>query len=102
MRWRLLIITILLANLAATGIWLAILFGIYGIDRSALRVQPLTWWFIIGGLSALTVTCYSGLFVYRHTARRRRMQAFLSIIVSSVMTLLLLQLAKQILISYRF
>ncbi len=101
MRWRLLIITILLASLAATGLWLAILFGVYGINASALRVQPLTLWFVIGGLSAFAVSCYSGLFVYRHTARRRRMQAFLSIIVSSVMTLLLFQLAKHILILYR-
>lgn len=101
MRWRLLIITVLLASLAATGIWLAILFGVYGINRSALRVQPLTWWFVVGGLSAVALTCYSGLFVYRHTARRRRMQAFLSIVLSLIVTLLLFRLAKQILILYR-
>lgn len=101
MRWRLLIITVLLASLAATVLWLAILFGVYGINGSALRVQPSALWFIVGGLSAVAVTCYSGLFVYRHTARRRRLQALLSILVSLTMTLLLFQLAKHVLILYR-
>ncbi|MCP9492979.1 MAG: hypothetical protein MSG64_00840 [Pyrinomonadaceae bacterium MAG19_C2-C3] len=101
MRWRLLIITVLLASLAATVLWLAILFGVHGINGSALRVQPLTLWFIIGGLSAVAVACYSGLFVYRHTARHRRMQALLSIVISLTMTLLLFHLAKHILILYR-
>ncbi len=100
MRWRLLIITILLSSLAATVLWLAILFGVYGINQPSLRVLPLTPPFIIAALLAVAVTCYSGLFVYRHTARRRAMQALLSIGVSLAMTLLLFYLAKQLL--YRF
>jgi hypothetical protein len=84
MRWKLLIITSLGAALLSAGGCLALIYWAQG------RANP------DSSLTALTVTLYSiplvfitlaAVFVYRHTARRRKQQALLSLLLSMILTL---------------
>ena len=94
MRWKLLIITSLSAALLSAG-------GIYALAywmkafMKPLSVQP----YVLAGLIVilLVVTTLASIFVYRHTARRRKLQATLTAILSIILTLAALLIIAQIL-----
>lgn len=94
MRWKLLITLPPLAALVGAGATLCVLYfvgtplrGLVARPR-LLSLVPLTF-----GLAAAT---YAGIFVYRHTARRRVLQAFVTVLLSIALVCAALYLASRI------
>ena len=81
MRWKLLIVVVLVATFAGFGGWLALTVGIFGSAASMSR-QPL--WFLLSLIIPLFFVVFAAFFVYRHTARRRKLQALLTAILVAV------------------
>ena len=85
MRWKLLVIASLAAAFVGCGLWSALVIGVFGNARPCARND----WLLLGqrhpaaGHSGLR----SGVFVYRHTARRRKTQATFTVIVALLFTL---------------
>ena len=91
MRLKLVLITSLLAALAGAGTSIAIILGLFSSLRSLRSPGPL----IIGTLLLPILTVLLGaFFVYRHTAKRRKLQAFLTAILATVLSLCLFLLAS--------
>jgi uncharacterized membrane protein len=78
MRWKLLVIVSLAAALLACGLWSAIAIGFFGSAREFARHE---WLLLSSAIVPLALAVYAGVFTYRHTARRRKTQAMLTIIV---------------------
>jgi len=72
MRWKLVIISSLIAALVALGLWCAVAIGLFG-SASALARHD---WLLLGSAALpLLVAAFGAVFVYRHTAKRRKLQA---------------------------
>jgi MFS family permease len=83
MRWKLLITTSVVAAFVGFGLWCAITIGIFGSARSLARndgILPAS--ILIPFVSALI----AGYFAYRHTARRRKMQALITTLLAIFLT----------------
>ena len=87
MRWKLILIASLLATLTGTGVTLGVVFGLLGSHISLAT----SGWLVIATLiiPVLAITVAS-IFVYRHTARRRRLQAMLTALLAGSLTLAIL------------
>ena len=84
MRWKLLLITSLIATLIGAGSTLAIVYGIFHTPRRLASLDL----FVIGTLLIpLASIIIAGIFVYRHTARRRKLQALITALISSFLIL---------------
>ena len=91
MRWKLLLIASLLATILGTGSAFGL---IYGLKRSNGNLaQPSTFAFgaLLIPVAAIT---FASIFVYRHTARRRRLQAMLTALIAGILTLTILLLGS--------
>ena len=91
MRLKLVLICSLIAAVAGAGSAIAIILAVF----SSLR--PITTPGVLVASTYLlpaTATLLSSIFVYRHTAKRRRLQAVLTVIISLVLTILLFVLAS--------
>jgi purine-cytosine permease-like protein len=84
MRWKLLLIASLLATLVGAGATLGIIIGILGSPAryTAPDVAVLGTLFI--PVAAIT---FASIFVYRHTARRRKLQAMATALLATILTL---------------
>jgi len=82
MRWKLLVIASLAAALLAFGLWSALAVGAFGSAAEFARHDLLL---LASALVPLGIAAYAGVFVYRHTSRRRKTQA----IVTAAATLFL-------------
>lgn len=89
MRWKLLIAASLLAAVAGTGAlyaaWHFLLIPWGG------REAP-SWAAALSLLAPLGAITYAAVFVYRHTARRRQLQAAATALLASILTLAALTL----------
>lgn len=84
MRWKLLFIASLLAAVVGAGGPLLTALFLSG-PNAMLKIPGL---FVVGSLIVpLAATTYASIFVYRHTARRRSLQAILAALISIVLTL---------------
>jgi cytochrome bd-type quinol oxidase subunit 2 len=83
MRWKLLVITSLAAALLAGGLWSALAIGAFGTAR---ELASHGWFLLASAVVPLAIAAYAGVFVYRHTARRRKTQAVLTVIVALFIT----------------
>lgn len=83
MRWKLLVITSLLAAIAGAGLCAALT---YFLLASSLRPATADWLSAMTLLLPLASITYASIFVYRHTARRRRLQAALTALLSLLLT----------------
>ena len=83
MRWKLLIITSLVVALVNTGAMHALVYWMSG-SATARSLPPGV---IIGLANIALVTTLACIFVYRHTARRRKLQAALTALFALVLTL---------------
>lgn len=84
MRWKLLVLVSVVAAILAVGLWSAITIVVFG----SARVMAQNDWLLLCGLVIpLGVALFSGFFVYRHTAKRRKLQAVLAAIFVAVLTL---------------
>ena len=76
MRWKLLIIASLVAALVGCGLWSTLVIGAFGNARTLARND---WLLFSTMVLPLAVSVYAGIFVYRHTARRRKTQATITV-----------------------
>lgn len=91
MRWRLLIITSLLATFIGTGATLAIVRGLLGSAQPLTTPDLLIASTLLIPVAAIT---FASIFVYRHTSRRRQLQAMLTALIAGLLTLTLLTLSS--------
>jgi len=83
MRWKLLVLVSLAAALIALGLWSAVTIAVFG-SASALARSD---WLLLGSLVIpFGMTAFAGVFVYRHTAKRRKLQALISTVLVLLLT----------------
>lgn len=80
MRWKLLVIVSLVAAVLGFGLWCAMVISFLGTARELARHD---WLFLLSLLLPLTAVVYSGVFAYRHTSRRRKTQALITVILTA-------------------
>ena len=83
MRWKLLVLVSFVAALLALGLWASITIAVFG---SARILAQNDWLLLCSLLIPLSVTTYAGVFVYRHTAKRRKLQALIAIVLVLLLT----------------
>lgn len=84
MRWKLLVLVSFAAALVACGLWSALAIGVYGTASTFARND---WLLLFSAVIPLAIAVYAGVFVYRHTARRRKTQAAMATIMSLLLTM---------------
>lgn len=82
MRWKLLIITSLTAGLVAFCLWEVLIHLIFG-SVGPVRSYKLS--LIASALVPLALAAFAGLFVYRHTSRRRKTQAAITVLLTLIL-----------------
>lgn len=90
MRLKLVVITSVLAAVTGAGSCIALVLGVF--SRQALSNPGLL--VLSSFLVPLATIIIASIFVYRHTARRRRLQAFLTVVLATLLTLSLLILTS--------
>src|SRR5437899_2790175 len=83
MRWKLLVIASFAAALVACGLWSALAIGAFG---TASKLAGHGWLLLASAIVPLAVAVYAGVFVYRHTSRRRKTQAVVTVILALFLT----------------
>jgi hypothetical protein len=81
MRLKLVVIASLLAAIVGAGSCIGLVLGVFLLVTSTL-------------LLPIAAIIFSSIFVYRHTARRRRLQAFLTVVLATLLTLALFVVAS--------
>ncbi len=85
MRWKLLLIASLIATIVGAGATFGI---ISAISRSTQNLAaPLPSMALIALILPLSAITFASIFVYRHTSRRRKLQAMLTAMLSMLLTL---------------
>ena len=90
MRPKLVVGVSLLASLVGAGSCIGIVFGVFSSFNPAAK---LGWLVILSFLLPLATIIFATIFVYRHTARRRKLQAFMTAVLATFLTLGLLVVA---------
>jgi len=82
MRWKLLVLVSVIAALFGIALWSVVAIAVFGSARAMARND----WVLLGSfLLPLGVTVLAALFVYRHTAHRRKSQAVLTTVLTLVL-----------------
>jgi len=97
MRWKLLILTSVVASLVAGALWSAIVAVLFG---PAAVVARRDWLLPVSFVVPLGIAVWAGYFVYRHTSRRRKTQAVITMIAALLLTTLAYVAAAQLLPNY--
>ena len=84
MRWKLLLIASLLATLVGAGATLGIVIGILGSPARYTAPDMAVLGTLLIPVAAIT---FASIFVYRHTARRRKLQAMATALLATILTL---------------
>lgn len=84
MRWKLLVLVSFVTALVACGIWSLFIMIIFG---SARLIQPHEWLLLASSAVPLALAGSAGFFIYRHTARRRKTQALLTILLTLLLSI---------------
>jgi hypothetical protein len=93
MRWKLLVLVSFAAAILALGLWSAIAIAVFG----SARVMAQNDWLLLASLVIpLGVAAYAGVFVYRHTSRRRKTQALITALLALLVTAGIYLVASQI------
>jgi len=83
MRWKLLVVASLAAALIGCALWCALTIGIFG---SAAALARNDWLLLCSSVVPFSVAVVAGFFVYRHTARRRKTQAVVTVLLALLFT----------------
>lgn len=83
MRLKLVIAASVLAAVVGAGICIALVLGVFS-ERALSSPSLLVTSTLLLPIATIT---FASIFVYRHTARRRKLQAFLTAIVAIILTL---------------
>lgn len=92
MRWKLLVLMSIAAALVACGLWSAFTLVFF---QTAGELTAHRLIFIAGTLVPLIVAGTAGVFIYRHTARRRKLQAVLTAVLTLLLSLAMYTLAMR-------
>ena len=95
MRWKLLLVASLLAAVAGAGAGLGIIYGLLGSTRPVTAPDLPA---LLALLAPLVVITFTSLFVYRHTARRRALQAAAAVLLAAALTLAALVAGSMLLV----
>ena len=87
MRWKLILLVPLIATVLGAGLAFGLVWGFNDHSGRFFHPTPFTWATLVW---TLLVIVYASIFVYRHTARRRRLQAALTAACSTLFSILLL------------
>jgi hypothetical protein len=90
MRLKLVLAASLLAAIVGAGSCIALVLAVFSVKALSSPGLLLTSTLII----PLATIVFAAIFVYRHTARRRRLQAFLTVILAVLLTIGLLIFAS--------
>jgi len=83
MRWRLLLITSAVAALLGCGLWSAATIVFFGSARELARHD----WLLPASIALpILFQVIAAVFVYRHTARRRKTHAVITVLLSLLLT----------------
>ena len=83
MRWRLLVVTSIAAALLGCILWCVLTIAFFG----SARILAQNDWLLFGSaLLPLAFALFAGVFVYRHTARKRKTQAVIAALLSILLT----------------
>jgi len=83
MRWKLILLTSLAAAIISLGLWSAFAIGLFGSAWAMARSDAV----LLGSLIIpLAVVAYGSVFVYRHTASRRKLQAVITTCLALALT----------------
>lgn len=93
MRWKLLVLVSVVAAIAACGIWSGIAVATFGSARALARHDRLL---LASALVPLAVAGVAAFFVYRHTSRRRKTQALVTLLFALLLTVGVYLMASQI------
>lgn len=83
MRWKLLVLASLAAAVLGVGLWSLFTIVCFGAASDLGRHD---WILLASALIPLGLIAYAGLFVYRHTARRRKTQVVITVLLSLMLT----------------
>jgi purine-cytosine permease-like protein len=90
MRLKLVVLASLFAAVAGAGSCIALVLVVF--SRQALHSPSLL--VLSTFLLPLAAIVFASIFVYRHTARRRRLQAFLTVVLAALLTISILFLTS--------
>ena len=79
MRWKLLVLTSVVASIAGGALWSAIVALLFG---PAAVMARRDWLLPVSLVVPVGIAVFAGYFVYRHTARRRKTQALMAVFVT--------------------
>ena len=91
MRWKLLVIASLLATIAGTGATICLVYGLMPPLQMASRPTAFALTAVLIPVAAIII---ASIFVYRHTAKRRRLQAMMTALLASILTLAIFLLSS--------
>lgn len=97
MRLKLVIAASVLAAVAGAGICIALVLGVFSVKTLSNPGLLVTSTLVL----PIATTAFASIFVYRHTARRRKLQAFLTAIIAIILTLTFLIAASILTGRYR-
>jgi Na+/proline symporter len=81
MRWKLLIITSITAALVAFCLWEVLIHFTFG---SVRPIQPHSGLLLASALVPIGFAAFAGFFVFRHTSRRRKTQAAITMLLTLI------------------
>ena len=90
MRLKLVVIASLLAAIAGAGSCIALVLGVFSVRAVSSPGLLVTATLLL----PIATIIIASIFVYRHTARRRRLQAFLTVVLATLLTLALFIVAS--------
>ncbi|HEX7332567.1 MAG TPA: hypothetical protein VF290_13775 [Pyrinomonadaceae bacterium] len=90
MRLKLVVIASLLAAIVGAGSCIALVLGVFSLQALSSPGLLVTATLLL----PIAAIIFSSIFVYRHTARRRRLQAFLTAVLATLLTLALFVVAS--------
>jgi hypothetical protein len=99
MRWKLLVVASVAAALVGCGLWCGIAIVVFG---SAAVLARRDWVLLVSLAIPLIVTVIATFFVYRHTARKRRTQAAITVIAALALTAFTYVVASLLLPKYLY
>jgi len=95
-RWKLLLLVSVASGLVAVGLWAILVVAIFG---SARVMAQENWRLFCSLVIPLATTAAAAFFVYRHTSRRRKLQAFLATILVLIATVVSYLAASTVFVS---
>ena len=90
MRLKLVVLVSLLAAIVGAGSCVALVLGVFSLQALSKPGLLVASTFLL----PLATIIFAAIFVYRHTARRRRLQAFLTLVLATLLTLAFFVLAS--------